>query len=70
MDVRVAIWKVTLAVTVSTYCEIMSDSEGMQEVRCGSGGNESADEYTFFYRKMNDNNELLTVVVNKNHICR
>jgi hypothetical protein len=32
----------------------------VQEVRWKSGGTEPAREYTFFYRKRNENNELRT----------
>jgi hypothetical protein len=32
----------------------------VQEVRCESGGTEPAGEYTFFYRKRNENHELGT----------
>jgi hypothetical protein len=33
---------------------------GVQEVRVEGGGTEPVGEYTFFYRKGNDNQELLT----------
>jgi hypothetical protein len=37
------------------------DLVGVQEVRWESGGTKPAGEYTFFYRKGNENRELGTV---------
>jgi hypothetical protein len=34
---------------------------GVREVRCEGGGTEPEGEYTFFYRKGNENHELGTV---------
>jgi hypothetical protein len=39
------------------------DLVGVPEVRWDGGGTESADEYTYFYRKVDENHELGTGVI-------
>jgi hypothetical protein len=50
----------TVAKGVSKY---KFDLVGIQEVRWDRGGTEPAGEYTFSYRKENDNHELGTDVI-------
>jgi hypothetical protein len=68
MDMRFGTWNVrstyragflrAVALEISKY---KLDLVGVQEVRRGGRGTESADEYTFFYGKGNKNYELGTV---------
>jgi hypothetical protein len=67
MDVRFAMWndrslyRVGTLVAVSeelSQCKL--DFVGVQVVRWEGGGTKPAGEYTFFYRKVNENHELGT----------
>jgi exonuclease III len=68
MDMRFGTWNVrslyragslrTVAEEVSKY---KLDLLGIQEVRWGGGGTESAGEYTYFYGNGNENHELVRV---------
>jgi exonuclease III len=57
MDMRFGIWNVRSAEQISKYKLYLV---GVQEVRWNGGGNEPAGEYTFFYRKGDENHELGT----------
>jgi exonuclease III len=67
MDMRFGTWNVrsmyraesprAVGEEISKY---KSDLVGVQEVRWDGGGTERAGEYTFFYRKGNENHELGT----------
>jgi hypothetical protein len=67
MDLRFGTWNVrsmyrtgslrTVAEEISKY---KLDLVGVQEVRWGGGGTETAGDCTFFYRKGNENHELGT----------
>jgi exonuclease III len=67
MDMRFGTWNVrslyrvgslkTVSRELATY---KLDLVGVQEVRWEGGGTEPAGEYTFFYRKENENHELGT----------
>jgi hypothetical protein len=62
MDMRFGTWNIIRlyrACSLRTVAEEMSkyklDLVGVQEVRWGTGGTESAGEYTFFYGNGNEN---------------
>jgi exonuclease III len=65
MDMRFRTWNVRSlyrAGSPLTVCRKLAryqlDLVGVQEVRWEGGGTEPAGEYTFFYRKGNENHEL------------
>jgi exonuclease III len=67
MDMRFGTWNVrsicragSLRAVVEEITKYNLDLVGVQDVRWGGGGTESAGEYTFFYGKWNENHELGT----------
>jgi hypothetical protein len=67
MDIRFGTWKVrslygtgSLRATAKEISKYKLDLVGVQKVRQGGGGTESAGEYTFFYGKGNEDHELGT----------
>jgi hypothetical protein len=70
LNVR-SLYRAGSVVTVSKeLLKYRLDLVGVQEVRWEGGGTEPAGEYTFFYRKENENHELGTgfFVHKKNHL--
>jgi hypothetical protein len=68
MDTRFCTWNVrnlyragSLIPVASKISKYMLDLLGVQKVRWDRAGTEPAGEYTFFYGKGNENNELGTV---------
>jgi hypothetical protein len=69
MDMRFGTWNVrsmyragSLRLVGEEISKYKLDLVGVQEVRWYGGGTELAGEYTFFYRKWNENHELGTGV--------
>jgi hypothetical protein len=67
MDMRFGTWDVgsmyradSLRAVVGEVSKYKLDLVGVQEVRWNGGGTEPGGEYTFFYRKGNENHELDT----------
>jgi hypothetical protein len=67
MDMRFGTWNVRSFCRVGSLMTVSRelagyklDLVGVQEVRWEGGGTEPAGEYTFFYRKGNENHELGT----------
>jgi exonuclease III len=67
MDMRFGTWNVrslyragSLVTVSKELSEYKLDLVGVQEVRWEGGGTEPAGEYTFFYRKVNENHGLGT----------
>jgi hypothetical protein len=65
MDMRFGLWNVRSLYRVSLMTVLREskyklDFVGVQEVRWEDDGNEPVGEYTFFYRKGNENHELGT----------
>jgi hypothetical protein len=67
MDMRFGLWNVRSLYRVGSLMTVSRelaryklDLVGVQEVRWEGGGTEPAGEYTFFYRKGNENHELGT----------
>jgi hypothetical protein len=66
MDMRFGLWNVrslyrgSLMSVSRELSKYKLDFVGVQEVRWESNGNEPVGEYTFFYRKGNENHELGT----------
>jgi hypothetical protein len=60
MDMRFGLWSVRSLYKMGSkeLARYKLDFVGVQEVRWEGGGTEPAGEYTFFYRKGNDNHEL------------
>jgi hypothetical protein len=68
MDMRFGLWNVrslyragSLMAVSMELSKYKLDLVGVQEVRWGGSGTEPAGEYTFFYRKGNENHELAQV---------
>jgi hypothetical protein len=59
-NVRSMYWAGSLRAVGEEISEYKLDLVGVQEVRWDVGGTERAGEYTFFYRKGNENHELGT----------
>jgi hypothetical protein len=77
MDMRFGTWNVrrmyragSLRAMVEEISKYKLDLVGVQGVRWGGGGTETAGEYTFFYGRGNQNHELGRgyFVHKKNHI--
>jgi exonuclease III len=65
MDMRFGTWNIrsryragSLRAVAEEISKYKLDLVGVQEVKWNGGGNEPAGEYTFFYGKGNENNEL------------
>jgi hypothetical protein len=67
MDMRFGLWNVRNLYRVGSLLTVLRelvryklDSVGVQDVRWVGSGTEPAGEYTFFYRKGNENHEICT----------
>jgi hypothetical protein len=59
MDIRFGIFGILLRAVAEEISIYNLNLVGVQDVRWNGGGTEPAGEYTFFYGKGNENNELV-----------